>query len=177
MSFIKGDYIFIHIPKTGGVSVKHVLNNSKQSGHETLYQISKDGKDLFGTKYSDKQKIISCCRDPLKRFVSAYHYCKVMHSEHIPLPKNIHELIEQLPYRSDILGWVHFRPMVEFLWMPKMVEVDMIRFESFDKDFYSIFGQKIGKVNGTKYKTPILTTGERNIIQDVYKEDYLNFGY
>lgn len=177
MSFIKDDYIFIHIPKTGGVSVKQVLNGGMQSGHETLCQISKDGKDFFGTIYSPTQKIVACVRDPLSRFISAYYYCKVMHPEQVALPKTIHELIEQFPYRSDIRGWVHFRPMVEFLWMPKTVEVDVIRFEYMDKDFHSIFGQPIGKVNGTHYKTPKLTKTEKNIIKDIYKEDYLNFLY
>lgn len=177
MSFIKDDYIFIHIPKTGGVSVKHVLNESKQSGHETLHQIATAGKDFFETKYLPPQRVITCCRDPLKRFVSAYYYCKVMHKEQVDLPKTIHELIEQLPFRTDIMGWVHFRPMVDFVWMPEPVEIEVIRFENFEEDFYSLFKQKVGKVNGTKYKTPKFTTTEKNIIKDVYKQDYLNFMY
>ncbi len=177
MSFIKQDYIFIHIPKTGGVSVKHVLNDSKQSGHETLHEIATLGKDSFGTKYSPTQKIIACSRDPIDRFISAYYYCKDRHENEVSLPKTIHELIEQLPFRSDIKGWVHFRPMVEFLWMPEPPEVDMIRFETFEKDFFELFGQKIGKVNVTKYKTPKLSNAEKNIIRGVYNQDCQIFSY
>lgn len=177
MSFIKQDYIFIHIPKTGGVSVKQVLNGGMQSGHDTLYQIATIGKDFFGTEYSPTQRVIACCRDPLKRFTSAFYYCKVMHKEQVSLPKTIHELIEELPYRTDLKGWVHFRPMVEFIWSPEKVKVELIRFENFAEDFRSIFGQPIGKVNGTKYKTPRFTNSEKNTIRDSYAEDYEYFKY
>lgn len=177
MSFIKQDYIFIHIPKTGGVSVKHVLNESKQSGHDTLHEIATRGEDFFKTKYSSTQNVIACCRDPLDRFISAYFYCKDRHENEIPLPKKIQELIEQLPFRSDVKGWVHFRPMVEFLWLPEPAEVDMIRFETFEKDFFEIFGQKIGNVNGTKYKTPKLTNVQKNIVRDCYAQDCNIFNY
>lgn len=177
MSFIKQDYIFIHIPKTGGVSIKNTLNGAMQSGHETLYEIKTVGKDFFGTKYFPTQRVITCCRDPLTRFVSAFYYCQVMHKNQISLPKTIHQLIEEFPYRTDVKGWVHFRPMIEFIWSPKSVKVELIRFENFDEDFYSIFGQKIGKNNETNYKSPKFTTTEKDIIKDAYNQDYKYFKY
>lgn len=177
MSFIKGDYIFIHIPKTGGVSVKHVLNNSKQSGHETLHQLSIMGFDLFGTPYNPEHKIIACVRDPLTRFISAYYYCKDRHAKNVELPDKIEELIEQLPFRSDIKGWIHFRPMTEFLWLPEPPLIDIIRFETLEKDFFDLFKQKIGKVNGTKYKVPKLDNVQKNIIRDCYAMDCKIFNY
>jgi len=177
MSFIGHDYIFIHIPKTGGVSVKHTLNNAKQSGHETLHQLSTMGVDLFGTKYNPEHKIITCVRDPLTRFISAYYYCKDRHSKQVELPDKIEELIEQLRFRSDIMGWVHFRPMVEFVRLPEPAEIDIIRFEDFEKGFFEMFKQKVGKVNGTKYKVPKLDNVQKNIIRDCYDMDCKIFNY
>ena len=97
------DFIFIHITKTGGTSIRRSIKNSWRGGHITaqyIWDTQTDGKHLylpveglqrggtyatpFGNTISNFDKIptsLSVVRNPYDRLVSTYSYLKKLAPE------------------------------------------------------------------------------------------------
>ena len=82
---LKKEFIFIHIPKTGGTSVKSIIGET--GSHLTIDEIITKGEDELGTKFNINKNLplVYFVRNPLDRLVSAYHY--VVETEKVKLPK------------------------------------------------------------------------------------------
>tara|TARA_R110001592_G_scaffold34421_1_gene118104 strand:+ start:237 stop:1007 length:771 start_codon:yes stop_codon:yes gene_type:complete len=92
------DFIFVHITKTGGTSIRRSINNSWRGGHITaqyIWDTQTDGKHLYfpeqglqlggtyatpyGNKIHNFNKIplsLSIVRNPYDRLISTYMYLK-----------------------------------------------------------------------------------------------------
>lgn len=62
--------IFIHIPKTAGLSVAHALFNGQQSQHRTADQM----RIIFGNRDFKRYFTFTFVRHPLDRFLSAFFF-------------------------------------------------------------------------------------------------------
>ena len=77
MTIIKNNFIFIHIPKTGGRSIKNSIRPREvgpNAGHMTLQKLAQQGADENGNPYQDNLPVVSFVRNPYDRLVSAFYY-------------------------------------------------------------------------------------------------------
>jgi len=87
------DFLFIHIPKTGGISFKlNVLHNPQYNLiHKiSIYHIITLGNDKMFDIFQNDFKLFSIIRNPTKIIFSCYYYFK-----HLMLKNNINISIEQ----------------------------------------------------------------------------------
>jgi len=80
---IKKDFLYIHIPKTGGVSIHRMLGGEgadflagDSGNHRSINLIIDQGTDGHGNSYdlSMKLPLVYFVRNPYDRLVSSYHY-------------------------------------------------------------------------------------------------------
>lgn len=169
----KPDYIFCHIPKTGGTSIKKVLG-------------IKTGHSVFDKTKSDKFSF-TFVRNPYNRFLSAYFYLKeggLGHQDKLDKEKYIgdSDLDDFIKNKlRNSINQQHFRPQSDYI--PN--GVDFIgKIENMQEDFdrlCEIIG--VNKIelpceNKTSdYSRYHLTEEQKEIVYDVYKHDFDKFGY
>ncbi len=182
--------IFIHVPKTAGVSVRRALgiDHTPSSVHATYL----DYHRADPRKCRDYFKF-AFVRDPLDRVLSAYSFlaaggmakfdterrARVLHGidgfeqfVHERLPQVMHEL--------------HFRPQHEFLCDPSgTVKVDFVgRVERMERDFGAIRARlgidgHLAVHNSSAHDTSAqsYTPAMRAIVGQLYALDFSLFGY
>ena len=77
MTVIRNNFIFIHIPKTGGRSIKNSISareDGSNAGHMTLQKLAQQGVDENGNPYQDNLPVVCFVRNPYDRLVSAFYY-------------------------------------------------------------------------------------------------------
>lgn len=182
--------IFIHVPKTAGVSVRRALgiDHTPSSVHATYLDYHRADPRKCREYFK-----FAFVRDPFDRVLSAYSFLaaggmakfdtqrreRVLHGidgfeqfVHERLPQVMHEL--------------HFRPQHEFLCDPSgTVKVDFVgRVESMERDF-GVVGARLG-INGplavhnhSVHETSALsyTPAMRAIVDRLYARDISLFGY
>jgi len=180
--------IFIHIPKSAGMSVVKALYNKESSNHDTWREYYRRDRTKFKSYFK-----FAFVRNPLDRFISAHEY--LMKGGKADIDKYWRDKY-LLPYDSAdafvLLGGLeraikggaeHFFPQVDFVCKGNDVVVDFIaRYESIDEDFKYISsiigGDELGIVNANKVKKQLvlsdLTEGK---LKSIYAKDYSTFGY
>ena len=187
--------IFIHIPKTGGVSVCRTLaENGIPADYYTLdHEPVRIACEFLAVCEKEKKEYFSFCfvRNPWDRFVSAYNFLlkggsneqdKEHRDEFITPYRTFNDFVRNLN-NTNALSQQHFRPQVEFI----NKDIDFVgRFENLNKDF-DIICKKVGisrkltlkhlnKASHEPYQT--YYTGEtEKIIRDSYKLDVDCFNY
>jgi hypothetical protein len=165
-------YTFCHIPKTGGTSVKKVL--SVQTNHNVF---DRKNSNCFSFAF---------VRNPYQRFLSAYFFLvngglgtkQKNEKEKYIGNSDIDEFIKTKLVNS--LEQEHFTPQHYFI--PDGVDY-LGKVETMQQDF-----NEICKVIGLEpiqlpyeNKTPKyeyeLTDEQKDIIYEIYKEDFIRFGY
>lgn len=188
--------IFVHVPKTAGVSVSRELFGNLSGGHTPIatYELVFPGRD-FEAYFK-----FAFVRNPWGRLYSAYQFLKaggMSKGDHRWAERNLAgisgftEFVENYLARSNILSSIHFVPQSRFLCRPGSTEVlvDFVgRYESLDRDFRTVkarigldpagglphFNQ--GKSGGGDYRAAY-TPETRRIVADLYHEDVELFGY
>lgn len=127
------DILFIHIPKTGGTSVKHLIKDNIPRkfpfGHDPLFSFKQD-------EVKDKFKF-SIIRNPYTRTYSYYrHFCKENNLK-VTFEYFLSEIKESIPYKNT--------PMYYFPQSFYLIDnlgnysIDKIykyeKFDEFQKDF------------------------------------------
>ena len=186
----KNKFIFVHINKTGGTSIKTLLERYSQgsTGHQSIIQLNKQA-------YSDDYFKFTFVRNSWGRFLSLYKYRVTTNQTNLlnnPVSfgdwaKNIYNknpihyntsnkklllmLSEQLDWITDTNG---------------IINMDFIgRFENFQKDFnivcdkIGISQQKLPHINKTNHKhyTEYYDDETREIVAEKYAKDIEYFGY
>lgn len=191
------EFIFIHIPKTGGTGIESKLN----LGHEENGFIIKDNiayqhsnyqyyKNLLGEENFNKFLKFSVVRNPYTRIISDYFFIPVNNvafkggksfNEFLLLVKDI---VEQDKF-LDNLYFDHFKPQHSFICNSdnKLMIDKLFYFEKFNeienflfKNFRITDKQIILKGNYKKDQI-ILTNEQKKIIYNLYKKDFDIFGY
>jgi chondroitin 4-sulfotransferase 11 len=178
-------YMFIHIPKTGGVSIRNIINKANgfvmESGHISF--------SSFQKKYNtDDFFKFSFVRNPWDRSVSAFSYLKKggrnhqydLDAQRILRGITFHEFITNL----DSFKFLHTKPQMEFI--QDIDNFDFIgRFESIQGDFNTVCNinnipqTNLPHKNISKHKhyTEYYDDETRDIIAEKYAEDIEMFGY
>lgn len=186
--------IFVHIPKTGGVSVSRALFGNLAGGHATIchYQA------VFSRREFDSYFKFSFVRNPWDRLHSAYNFLRSggMNERDLEWSSRVlsrfgsfDEFVRQWITRETVYSYYHFVPQTDFLCLPgqDQIAVDFVgRFERIELDFATVCSH-IGRSvelphhNATKaglapYRNAY-TSASRRIVAAVYRRDIEMFGY
>lgn len=188
--------IFVHVPKTAGVSVSRELFGNLSGGHTPIatYEV------VFSRREFESYFKFAFVRNPWDRLYSAYRFLKaggMSEGDRRWAERNLHGVTEFTEFvtehlrRSHILSSSHFVPQYRFLCRPgsTRVLVDFVgRYESLDRDFRAVkerLGLDTGEglphfnrsgSNGADYRSAY-TAETRRIVADVYRDDLELFGY
>lgn len=168
--------IFIHIPKTAGLSMsKTLFGNYAGTHHEITYYLNK-----FGRKTVNNYFKFTFVRNPWDRLFSAFNYLKnggineidaKFSSDHLSSISNFEEFVLNWLNEDTILIYWHFIPQYRFITTAKnrdLIMVDFVgRFENLNEDFNSVC--KI--LNFQNARLLKLNESERNSDKS-YKEFY-----
>lgn len=183
--------IFVHIPKTGGISISESLFGNAGGVHTTI----KKYKTIFPQKTFDEYFKFTFVRNPWDRVVSAFFYLKAggMHDDDANWAKK--HLADFSSFEAFIKGWlneeniflgIHFIPQVYFLKDDDgKIPIDFIgRFENIESDFRTIC-KKLSLTRSLTHKnrssretyTQYYNSELIDIVGKVYAEDIKTFGY
>lgn len=185
----KSGVLFIHIPKTGGVSVSDALYG-RPLGHFYARRIKVHAPDVFSRVYS-----FSVVRHPIHRAVSAFHFAKSGGGTVMKIsdPK-IYHTKEFNSFDSFVFDWLYkqdlntvdgvFRPQYLYVCDGDSVIVDDVFHLEFlnekiceirDKTDKPIY---IGHLNKTvNYQKIEVSSETAECLQHIYKKDFELFGY
>lgn len=188
--------IFVHIPKTGGISICRSLFGNLAGGHDSIknYQI------LFSKKDFLNYFKFGFVRNPWDRLFSAYNFLKhggfndsdrEWANTHLSKFREFNHFVETWVNKKNIYRYRHFIPQSEFLCSPitQRILVDFVGFfENLESDF-SYVKEKLGlteavlvyeNITQKNYKKDYRTAytdRTRNIVADIYRRDIEIFGY
>ena len=187
--------IFVHIPKTGGTSIKAALDIQygvwNFSGGENVFLIYKNKKEvtnhapakliqMFHPDSFKKFAKFSIVRNPYDRAISQYFY-------NFRKQKTNEEFSTWLRnFYSTPITFTHC-PQYDFLYDEEVCIVDnILRFESLEKDFsdfckkYNINANPLGKPNANEVevnKDSLLTEENKEFIYQKFEIDFKTFNY
>lgn len=189
--FDKHRCIFIHIPKTAGISVNRALFGDYGGGHKdvTFY------KRAFGPLTYRRYFTFTFVRNPYSRLLSAYLFLKKggfdendkeWAETHLTRYSSFGQFVKEWLNEENILTYNHFIPQHSFVCDIGLVpDVDFIgRFENLEEDFQYIACRlgldvnlpvlnKTGSRRWQDYYTPELAVK----VRELYSEDFEVFGY
>ena len=182
----KNNFVFVHIPKCGGRSIKKVFD-LKLHDHRGLSELG-----FVSTDYCPELAIeglfkFAFVRNPWDKFVSAYEYLKRGGIPRFDRPKTLAIKKDYPEFKDFVLAkhvweqWVFFQPQLNFITVDGSIKTDFVgRFENFQNDFNFICDQidhprvKLPHVNATKhvhyteyYDDQLIKVIERNFSEDI----------
>lgn len=191
--------IFVHIPKTAGSSIIHIISsnpNYKIKGHYPKIKKSIFFKDKICTKDLNIQSVVeykfcesfSVVRNPYDRFLSAYNYLikgggqnnlDLSYQRILSKYKNMDDVIKNLKHLRKII--VHFVPQHKFICdkSGNLLVNKCIKFENVKNELIAIDGafKNIPTHNASERSENFLTERQKKIIYQNYKMDFIAFGY
>jgi hypothetical protein len=183
--------IFVHIPKTAGISLCTALFDCKGGGHLT----ARAYRALFGLQAFNEYFKFTFVRNPWDRIVSAYTFLSQGGANerdrrwgHAVLAKykSFDEFVLQWLDQRNIYGQIHFVPQWEFVVNGQgQMCMDFVgRFERLGDDFQYITDQlgrssDLPMVNAsqrTSYRD-YYSAASRKKVEQIYQRDIEQFGY
>jgi hypothetical protein len=185
--------IFIHIPKSAGMSVSKALFGGKSGGHATAKEyVGFYGREKYASYFS-----FSFVRNPWDRLVSAYFYLKEGGSSKTDRRYRDNILNKFEDFNSFVESWItkdsiqnimHLRPQKDYLTIfGNDVKVNYVgKFETLEEDF-----KKIANRIGVDVELPRINVNQSRdedyrqyynensieVVSRVYKKDIEMFGY
>lgn len=176
---IETGILFIHIPKTGGVSISKQLYDGL-IGHK--------GYHYYKKRFSRKQYIdlykFSIVRHPYSRFISSYSFLQngglTTYDRKIAKFINNYENIDSFLKQNymTLKRILHFKSQHKFIFRNSNKQVnDIFKIEELN-DFKSFFSLKLNidtsfKLNSTPNKNELkLSQESKDILRDIYNEDF-----
>ena len=190
--FIERKAIFVHIPKTAGISVCHALFGSLSGGHKRIREYSiAFSKEEFHSFFK-----FAFVRHPADRLCSAFSYLRkggrtsqdaAYGKKVLARFEDMNEFVETWFDVSKLYDYLHFVPQYEFMCLAGVdPQVDFLgKFESLSEDF-DIIARKLGvhvelpEMNSSKQNKDWknqLSIENREKIAELYSIDYELFGY
>ena len=191
--FLETKSLFVHIPKTAGISVGVSLYGRKTGDHRTMadYELCFT-KAEFQSLYK-----FTFVRNPWDRLLSAYSYMKLggrNKEDHDWSVKNLSayesfdQFVKEWVNEENIRSGLHFRPQHEFLRLKDgPLPVDFIgHFETIAADYDRIrskigTGSELAEMNKTAKKPKdyrqSYSAESKKIVGHVYQKDVELFGY
>lgn len=183
--------IFVHIPKTGGISVSEALWGHMGGVHKTMEEYRR----IFGRDTLNEYFSFTFVRNPWARLVSAWSYLKAggQHARDkawaekylTPFP-DFKSFVSDGLNENGVLNGIHFRPQTDFITLDGKIAVDFIgRQENLKTDFNTV-RERIGlhhaelphrnrsdHKNYREYYDD--QTAER--VEKIYQQDIVAFNY
>lgn len=180
------EYLFIHIPKTGGTSICDKFLNGDEVTHRRL------------TTYPRAlwKRSFAVVRNPYERLISVYNYAKMVksywHSNDGTTVYSLHPLYDycnehtfkefitdlyKKRFSNDQL--VHLREQSWYLMTPgNKIQTSIVRFESINEDLSALFGEDIDLpfVNKSLKASHAFDDEMVSMIKESYKNDFMHFG-
>jgi len=187
-AFSSQKILFIHIPKTGGKSIGHLIG-MKRANHSSYM----DYRQLLGEDRLNEYFIFSLVRDPADRLISTWKYLDAggnRSKEDAQARKAIFE-----PYKNindfvarrltNLAGEsLFFRSQTSFLKDSEghlAKDITIVHLENLDREKHllpdCIRSKKIPHLNKTKSEEISLTNESMATIKATYHEDYEMLGY
>ena len=190
-AFYKSKTIFIHIPKTAGISlINAVYGDIKLSGHRNFYF------NCVALGFNnDKYFSFSFVRNPFDRLYSAYmflkdgginHHDKLSFETHLSEFKDFEDFVLNGLDKNLIFQVAHLIPQYEYLCDKRgVILVDFLgRFESLEEDVYFLSKRlkkdiRLAHYNFNKKQHYInaYTSNMIKKVHKVYQKDIAIFGY
>ena len=192
MANINNNTIFIHVPKTAGISIGRLfLNDPTYRGdHNRL-------EDKYIESNWNKFMI---CRNPFDRFISAYEYQKKLAILGVGLKFQQRKYLNQNPnstfsqfvnfiYKNKRLDELHTRPQkywIRSIGGIPLKNLKIIRFENLQEELDEYFTQigiqtfTLGTENKSERKNFFEYYSNPTVIsqvQELYHQDFKMFGY
>lgn len=187
------DAIFVHIPKTGGVSISDALFDSDTVGG---HRPAKTYRLIYGADRYAEMFSFGFAREPFDRLASAFTYLSAggrQHRSDLAVARQLQPIGSLEEFVLDHLGQpgyetiAHFRPQADFLCDDDgTVMVDFVgRFERLSQDFAAV-ADRIGvqrsleqRLNvGPKRNAAVeLSETARRRIHSYYEADFELFNY
>ena len=186
------DAIFVHIPKTGGVSVsKALFGTGTIGGHRPArsYEL------IYGPRRYAEMFSFGFVREPVDRIHSAFSYLKSGgrgHRSDLEVAERLADIPSLETFVNEALGHphyahiAHFRPQSDFLCDQQgRVMVDFVgRFERLVTDFDAV-AKRLGvdrtlEINlnvGPSTEREVLSDRALRRLSDYYAKDFANFNY
>jgi hypothetical protein len=184
--------IFIHIPKTAGISISRSLFGNLSGGHKKITDYQK----IFTEDQFDQFFKFTVVRNPWTRCRSAYQFLKRGGINATDKAWSQLHLSDITSFRMFVMEWLnedniwkglHFHPQSDFLKDNEgKIKVDFVgRFENLEKDYYKI-SRNIGLKNSLKVYNKTSQTNANNIsytkemidkVKNIYEEDVVKWDY
>jgi hypothetical protein len=188
--------IFVHIPKTAGVSICRTLFGNLGGAHSTVSKY----QTIFSKREFEEYFKFTFVRNPWDRTFSAYRFLakggmnegdKNWAQANISQYETFEEFVKRWLNRTNIWAYPHFLPQYHYLCLPTSREilVDFLGFfENIEDDFRYIV-KRLGleseialkHENATSKKKPdyrdFYSDETRDIVAAVYAEDIHLLGY
>lgn len=180
--------IFVHIPKTAGTSISYAIYGGiSWPWHFNAQQC----RSINTNKYNEYFKF-AFVRDPVDRLISTYNYAQT--HVHENRGSSIEFLLNYSSFDEFVLNWLNsenvknhyfFRTQRSYIYDDDGVKlVDSVYKMEFMSealnDLEGKLGKKLNVENKNKSKASEVCTLNKeieSIIKEVYKEDYIEFGY
>ncbi len=192
--FLKHKCIFVHIPKSAGLSIGYSLFGRHTGNHTTIaeYQIA------FSKKEFNSFFKFAFVRNPWDRVLSAFLFLKNggrnqadynWSEKYLSQFNNFNDFVTGWLNRENINKGVHFKPQYEFVTLPNKQKhgLDFIgHYENIANDYNYVrnrlgFGKALEFNNKTESKKQdyrfYYNDKTREVVADVYREDIEYFGY
>lgn len=183
--------LFIHIPKCGGGSINHAFKQYPdiefiRKGHNVR---------LPDYKFISEQPIESdysfaYVRNPYSRAVSAYYHLKselARHEDYQDRKKYLSPYMDLNDFvqrgLEKALDQMHFIPQVKFIYDGKLLvdricRLEIVQSEFDDLCFYlGIEPRILKKFKPTNVPKELLTVESKEVIKELYREDFEVLGY
>ena len=190
--------IFVHIPKTGGSAIERLLTDNDRypldfigvrNNRSTHHYMAFELLHILGTKRYKNFYKFAFVRNPYDRIVSEYYYCKKQGigfkggQSFDDFLTYVEQVIKRKLYFTNIY-LDHFIPQYHFVYFKgkKMVN-DIFKYENFDEVIPVL--RKMLKINAelqvinktTNKQELVLTDEQKEKIYNIYKPDFMVFGY
>jgi len=184
--------IYIHIPKTGGVSINQRLFNNLGSSHMTIKGCSL----IFSKLEFDSYYKFSVVRNPFDRLASAYFFLKESgfhekdqqwFSENLSKYNTFQDFVINWVNKKNVYSSIHFIPQYEFVCINDKLSIDEVfKLEEIDAAYkkiarkLNIKDMTLSKLNAGKNKIDYMELYDKKslaIVENIYKKDFVIFDY
>jgi len=187
--------IFVHIPKTAGVSVCRALFGNLAGAHRPIFEY----QIVFRQREFDSYFKFTFVRNPWDRVHSAYRFLQAggmndwdaaWAREFLRPYHSFEHFVREGLGRPEVQRWIHFRPQSFFLTVPGQHHTDHLdfigRFETLEADFKHVAAQlgltgatlpHVNATPGAVVAADDLDAATRDTVARLYRDDVKLLGY